>query len=485
MKLPQVKLPRLRLPTLKAPVIGMDVDRGAIKAVQVSRSGDGYTLRHVGYHRLPEGVISNGEVADTELLSREIREFWDLHEFKGKSVILGVSGNNVIVRFVDFPRLSPEDLESALGFQAEEHIPMPMEDVVLDHIVLGPSAENPDDDHVVLVAAHREMIGGYTDAVRSGGLKPVGVDVKALALTRSTLPESLFDDEDTTLLLDIGTEFSNLVVVQGQMPTHAQLLNIGFQDFINSAAASADLTEDQAEKITLDQQVNISPFTEGSVDLDAEIEVTEPLYIPPFYDDDHDYDEQAPANRDDTPDAEATDREVDEVDKAEKTVSENEDSEDPANEGDAGVFDASESSEAGNEPERDRNAGSVERSGTSETIGDERDGGDDEGGIDPVLAYDIRRGLEDAASRLASEVQRSVEFHNSRPGAREVSRAFISGEGALISGLAGYVEDYMGLPTNLAKPTGRLLSNDSNISDEQLVQMEQILAVALGLAMEE
>ncbi|WP_162924539.1 type IV pilus assembly protein PilM [Rubrobacter indicoceani] len=414
----------------------MDIDREAIKAVQLVRGEDGYTLQHVGYHRLPEGVIVDGEVADSELLSREIRKFWELHEFRGRSVVLGVAGNNVIVRFVDFPRLSPEDLESALGFQAEEHIPMPMEDVILDHVVLGPSTENPDDDHVILVAAHREMISSYTGAVREGGLKPVGIDVKALSLTRSALPEDLFDDEDTTLLLDVGTEFSNLVVVQGRTPTHSQFLNLGLRNFVASVTRSADLSQDEAERLALEPEANISPFTsESGLSEDpgddepgsTTYEITEPLYIPKF--------EEA------TEGGEATGGEQDDAEK-----------------------------EAG-EP----------REGTAP----EPEGGGSGGGLDPALVYDIRRGLEDAASRLAAEVQRSVEFHNSRPSAREVSRILVSGEGALVAGLGGYLEDYLGVPAGLAKPTGRLVANTSNVSDEQLAQMEPVLAVALGLAMEE
>ena len=50
-------------------VIGMDVDRGALKAVQLSKSGGSYVLRHVGYHRLPPGAIIEGEVADPDLLA--------------------------------------------------------------------------------------------------------------------------------------------------------------------------------------------------------------------------------------------------------------------------------------------------------------------------------------------------------------------------------------------------------------------------------
>ena len=90
--------------------IGMDVDRGAIKAVQISGGGGGNVLQHVGYHRLPPGVVVEGEIADHDLLAAEIREFCDSHSFGGKSVVIGVSNQKVIVRLLDFPRMEAGDL---------------------------------------------------------------------------------------------------------------------------------------------------------------------------------------------------------------------------------------------------------------------------------------------------------------------------------------------------------------------------------------
>lgn len=231
--------------------IGLDVDRGAIKAVQLAASGGAYTLRHVGYHQLPPGVIAGGEVADPEQLAAEIKEFWSAHSFKGRSVILGVANQRVIVRLLNFPHMPEEDLKSAIGFEAQDHIPMSLDEAVLDYVVLGPQTEGSDLDRILVVAAHREMLEGYTAAVRGSGLRLAGIDVKALSLTRSTAPEGFFDEE-ATLLLDVGTELSSLVVVQGGGPTLTRFIPIGFEDFVRSVSEAADLPEDEAEKQALD-----------------------------------------------------------------------------------------------------------------------------------------------------------------------------------------------------------------------------------------
>jgi type IV pilus assembly protein PilM len=367
-----------RFGRLGSQTIGLDIDRGALKAVQVSKSADNYILRHVGYHRLPPGVISEGEVADSDLLAAEIKEFWSSHSFKGKSVILGVASQRVVVRLLDFPHMEREDLKSAITFEAQDHIPMSLDEAVLDYVVLGPQSEGSDLDRILIVAAHRDMIGGYISAIRAGGLRPVGIDVKALSLTRSTLPETFFD-EGAILLLDIGTELTNLVITQGDNPTLTRFIPLGMNRFVEAVSGVADLPEQEAEKQVL------NPRTRLGYDLENAEE------------------------------------------------------------------------EGGEGPEED---------------------------FDPALVYDVRRGLEEAVQTLAEDVQRSIEYHHSQPESKEVSQVFVSGEGALVSGLDGYLGELLGISTHRGNPVGKLAANRSNISDEQLGAMEQVLAVALGLAME-
>ena len=259
-------------------VIGMDLDRGAMKAVQLSKSGDSYVLRHVGYHRLPPGAIIEGEVADPDLLAAEIKEFWSSHSFAGRSVVLGVANQKIIVRLLNFPRMEEQDLKSAIGFEAQDHIPMPLEEAVLDYVVLGPQDEGADLDRILVVAAHRTMIEDYTSAVRAGGLRPAGMDVKALSLTRSTLPDALFD-EGATVLLDVGTELSNLVIVQGGSPTLTRFIPMGLDDLVRAVSEAADLPEEEAEKQALDPRARLGYAAEEGVAEDAEEDDVDPALV--------------------------------------------------------------------------------------------------------------------------------------------------------------------------------------------------------------
>lgn len=369
----------------RAQAVGMDIDHGAIKAVQVSSSGGDYTLQHVGYRRLPPGTITEGEVADQDLLASEIQEFWSTHGFRGKTVILGLSNQKVVVRLLDFPHMDPEDLKSAIGFEAQDHIPMPIDEAVLDHVVLGPQEEGSDLDRILIVAAQRDMVSRFTSAVRTAGLRPIGVDVKALSLLRSTLPETLFD-EGATLLLDVGSEITNLIISQEGNPTLTRFIMGGSNQFVQTIAEVAGIEEEDAERRLMDPKLRIGDYPED------------------------------------------------------------------------------ESSAVDGEPESEES---------------------EEDTLDPARMFDIRRGLEDSVQLMAEDVQRSVEYHYSQPGAQEVSQVFVSGEGALVSGLESYLGELLGIPAHRGNPLQKLAANRSNVPDEQLQVMEPVLAIALGLAIEE
>ena len=368
--------------------VGLDIDRGAIKAVQISESGGNYTLQHVGYRKLSPGAVSDGEVADGDLLAAELKEFWSSHSFKGKTVYLGVANQKVVVRLLDFPRMSPDDLKGAIGFEAQDHIPMPMDEAILDYMVLGPQGVGSNLDRILIVAAQKDMISRYATAIRAAGLRPQGIDVKALSLLRSTLPSALFDDEGATLLLDIASEMSSLVVTQSGNPTLTRFIPGGSGYLAQAIADAADLPEEEAERQLMNPKVRIGPDTEGG----------------------------------------------------------------------------------GISLEKDDDDGAPE------------DGGDD---FDPALMYDVRRGLEDAVQTLAEDVQRSVEYHYSQPGSREVTQLIVSGEGALVNGLDAYLGELLGVASRRGTPFQKLSENKSNVPDEQLRVMEPVLAVALGLSLEE
>jgi type IV pilus assembly protein PilM len=171
-------------------VVGLDIEAGSLAAAEVATNGT-RRLGRTGIAPLAPGVTREGEVADPDALSGALKELFQEQKLS-RHVRVGVSNQRVIVRSLRMPLIeSKGELETAIRFQAQDHIPMPLEQAVLDWQLTakGVGEDNRQMD-VVVVAARRDMVGALATALRSAGLRPVGIDVAAFGMIRALAGEA-------------------------------------------------------------------------------------------------------------------------------------------------------------------------------------------------------------------------------------------------------------------------------------------------------
>src|SRR2546423_204890 len=165
--------------------VGLDLDGAFIAAVQASQDG----VSRAASIDLAPGVISDGEVTDVTALTDALRDFFKSNGLP-KRVRLGIGNQQIVVRQMEIPKIDDEkERAAAVRFQAAEAIAMPLDEVVLDHQVVG-EAVTPDGSprlRVVVVAARESMIARVVEAARNAGLRPDGIDPNAFR-PRLTLP---------------------------------------------------------------------------------------------------------------------------------------------------------------------------------------------------------------------------------------------------------------------------------------------------------
>jgi type IV pilus assembly protein PilM len=202
----------LRKNNNRAPV-GLDLDGAFLSAVQTSDAG----IERAVSTELAPGVIRDGEVADVAALSDALKDFFKEHQLP-KRVRLGVSNQQIVVRQLDLPKIDDEnERAAAVRFQAAEAIAMPLEEVVLDHQVIGESVtpEGQARLRIVVVAARESMISRVVEAVRGAGLRPEGIDLNAFALVRTlSLPSDAA--ESSRVYVHLGG-VTNLAIAIGSI----------------------------------------------------------------------------------------------------------------------------------------------------------------------------------------------------------------------------------------------------------------------------
>jgi type IV pilus assembly protein PilM len=192
--------------------VGLDIDGRYLAAAQVE---SGRVVRGASVE-LPTGVIQDGEVADGDRLAEALKDFVAGAGLP-KSVRLGVSNQQIVVRVIELPRIEDaKQRDAAVRFQAADAIAMPLDEAVLDHQVAGYS-ESPDGSprmQVVVVAARRSMIEAVLMAAKRAGLKPDGVDLDAFALVRMFASSNGEPDETARVYCHLGG-VSNLAIAVG------------------------------------------------------------------------------------------------------------------------------------------------------------------------------------------------------------------------------------------------------------------------------
>jgi type IV pilus assembly protein PilM len=171
-------------------VVGLDVEAGSIAATEVTSNGE-VRLGSTGIATLGPGVTRDGEVADADALAAALKDLFAEHKL-ARNVRIGIANQRVIVRTLRLPLLEDRDeFEAAIRFQAASEIAMPLDQAVLDwqRLESEPSVTAANQMDVVVVAARRETVTGFSGAIRAAGLRPVGIDVSAFAMIRALAAE--------------------------------------------------------------------------------------------------------------------------------------------------------------------------------------------------------------------------------------------------------------------------------------------------------
>jgi type IV pilus assembly protein PilM len=217
--------------------VGLDIDGRYLAAAQVE---SGRVVRGASLE-LPAGLVADGEVVNRDGLAEALRSFVTEAGLP-KSVRLGVTNQQIVVRVVELPRIEDEkQRDAAVRFQAAEAIAMPLDEAVLDHQVAG-FTEAPDGSprmQVVLVAARRSMIEAVLDAAKAAGLKPEGVDLDAFALVRTLAAAAGDAPEDSARVYCHLAGVSNLAIAVGSTCYFTRPLSAVWDDE-DAAARLAD-----------------------------------------------------------------------------------------------------------------------------------------------------------------------------------------------------------------------------------------------------
>jgi type IV pilus assembly protein PilM len=203
-------------------------------------------------------------------LGDALKRFFDLHKLPKSGVRLGISNNRIGVRIFEIEGVSdPMQLENAIRFRAEEVLPIPLDQAVLDYVILDEQAR-PDGTEwkrILLVVAYREVVDRYLQACRRAGLQVVGVDLEAFALLRSLeAPEDRDSIAGALVGVAIGHDRTTIAVSTGRYCEFARVVAWGGWSLNVAIARELDRAPSEVESIKRQLSFARATSVEGLAD---------------------------------------------------------------------------------------------------------------------------------------------------------------------------------------------------------------------------
>jgi type IV pilus assembly protein PilM len=261
-KAPKAKAPR----GAKGPkrLVGLKIGASGLAAARVANNGETELLQ-LAREPLDPGVVVAGELRDPEALAEALKAFFRKHKLPRRGIRLGIASNRIGVRTLDIVGIvDPKQLGNAIRFRAQEALPIPVEEAVLDYRILGESETEEGERicRVLLVVAYRELVDRYLAACRKAGLSVAGIDLEAFALLRSLAPPRPAEDA-ALVAVAIGHDRSTFAVSDGTVCQFTRVLEWGGHALDVAVAQALDLTPPEAEPIKRSLSLAGGPAPEG------------------------------------------------------------------------------------------------------------------------------------------------------------------------------------------------------------------------------
>ncbi len=241
-------------------LVGLDIGSRTIKAAEVTgiKKSSGLTLKKFGMIDIPHGAIEEGIIKNPEEVTDAIKQLYKAYNIRENNTAISIGGYSVIVKKINVPSMTEDQLQETIQFEAEQYIPFDISDVNLDFQILGEN-ETANQMNVLLVAAKSDMVEGYLNLIEMAGLVPCIIDVDAFAL------QNIFElnygaQEGNVAIIDIGASKTSLNILKGNDSVFMRDVSLGCSQINQKISSLSGCSLEEAEQLKFSEESDrISP----------------------------------------------------------------------------------------------------------------------------------------------------------------------------------------------------------------------------------
>ena len=228
------------------PIVGLNFGRSTFRAVELDKRKEGLIISNIGTYENPKVNFLSDKREDMDLIAEHIAEFFKEMGFGTSHVVMGLDESQVFMRVMKVPAMSDKELRSAVRYEAEQYIPLPLDQINLSYQRLDPDLTEKDKINVQVVAAKKDVLERYVAIAKKAKLVPYAIEPETLALGRV-----LGDSADAplgTIVMDLGFSGSIIVVTYGGAVRFTRSIPVGGDIITKAIQQELNLDVQQAEE---------------------------------------------------------------------------------------------------------------------------------------------------------------------------------------------------------------------------------------------
>ena len=226
---------------------GLDIGATSIKAVSLVREKNGFLLdASFMMPSPPRGILSTSPIDEHEM-AEALKKVVASAKITTKNINVSLPDNKVYTSVVEMPNLSNKELTSALQWEAEQYIPIPLADINLVWSVL----KKDEKIRVLMVGAQASVISKYQKVIEMAGLNIVSIETEILSAIRALVynkDEKLRGHFPHTVIMNIGAENTSLAIIKEGLLIFNYSIPIGGSAINRALEADFGLSQSASEE---------------------------------------------------------------------------------------------------------------------------------------------------------------------------------------------------------------------------------------------
>lgn len=238
------------------PVFGLDIGFSSLKVLQIETKGHGQEVTGYGVTHFDSAAIKEGVVVDIESVAASTQELFKKNivgDISTRRVAVAIPAARTFTRAVSLPAMKTKEVAEAVRAEAEQYIPVPLDDLYLDYDIIK---QDKDGIELLAVAAPKKLVDSYMDLVHVLGLEPVALEPTISAASRLFTQTEINDEP--TVLIDFGSVATDLTVYDKGRLLVTGTVDGGGDNFTEFIAEALGVTTQEANVIKTKYGLSVS-----------------------------------------------------------------------------------------------------------------------------------------------------------------------------------------------------------------------------------